>query len=52
MLLGLRSNFHSAVSEVKMTDRHLKGAIRQGEVMDTHKVVTSVCHCSLMSQAL
>ena len=36
MLLGLRSNFHSAVSEVKMTDRHLKGAIRQGEVMDTH----------------
>ena len=35
MLLGLRSNFHSAVSEVKMTDRHLKGAIRQGEVMDT-----------------
>ena len=35
MLLGLRSNFCSAVSEVKMADRHLKGAIRQGEVMDT-----------------
>ena len=43
MLVALRSvqyvisNFHSAVSEVRMTDRHLKGAIREGEVMDTHK---------------
>ena len=32
MMLGLRCNNHSAV---RYLIRHLKGAIRQGEVMDT-----------------
>ena len=33
MMLGLRCNNHSAV---RYLIRHLKCAIRQGEVMDTH----------------